>query len=276
MDDSVRALDVRLNSGTRFEDLPQDLRDLARLLFVKNGPIYVVELGHFMKCRNCPKTYDGLSDNLKNMINEIYFPENLFHFDNQSRLHSLLSNRKESRNMRRVGVDLKNLDNAVPSLRTFARDLGLLQQLRELEIGVNEAQMVQAMCQADPGYSAVLMRPQDIPGTMNKLVLRMRGLKHLQRTLVPKVSFTGWIHKDNPEPYYSRCTGPIPGGVLETIVASSMMRQSKAGNLRPNNQYISANGILKLRRGEKHRSGKHLQVLMTTNRVELYYLKGQP
>ncbi|KAJ4360549.1 DNA replication initiation factor cdc45 [Didymosphaeria variabile] len=127
---SVRALDISLNAGTRFEDLPQSLRDLARLLFVKYGPIYVGNQNHFMVCRKCLEAYQCLPDNLKEMIDEIYFPDNLFHFDNQSRVHPLLSNRKESRNMRRIVVDLKDLDNAVPSLRTLAKGLRLFKQLR--------------------------------------------------------------------------------------------------------------------------------------------------
>ncbi|KAF9741499.1 hypothetical protein PMIN06_007315 [Paraphaeosphaeria minitans] len=232
----VRSLDDSFKSGKRFADLPEDLKDLVRLLFVKNGPIYFDTIkSHLSQCLECRVRYESSSDNIKEMINEVYFQGNVFHFGSETELHSSLQARTGTRNMQRVGVDLKDLHTAVASLRSFSKDLGLFNQLQELEVGVDEAQMVQAMCHADQSYSGILMRPQDIPFTTNKLVLRMRGIDNIQQISVPKVSFTGWIHKENPESYYSRCTGPIAGGVLETIVARSMMRRSRAATAKREN-----------------------------------------
>jgi hypothetical protein len=36
----IQTLDDSFNAGTRFVNLPQDPKDLSRLLFVKDGPIY--------------------------------------------------------------------------------------------------------------------------------------------------------------------------------------------------------------------------------------------
>lgn len=88
----------------------------------------------------------------------MYFQENVSHFDTQSGLHSSLLDRRETRNIRRIGVDLKGLDTAAASVIAFSKDLELLKPLEELEIGVDEAQMVHAVCSADQSYSTTLMR----------------------------------------------------------------------------------------------------------------------
>ncbi|KAF2642533.1 hypothetical protein P280DRAFT_547994 [Massarina eburnea CBS 473.64] len=106
---------------------------------------------------------------------------------------------------RKISVDEPKHGAEFSALAKFLQTHTLIQ---ELEIGVDELQM-------------------DVSLTLNRVVLRRKGMDKLREVYVPQVKFTRLMHGSlGPKRILAVCSGPIPGGVLETIVAKDMMTPS--------------------------------------------------
>ncbi|KAF2471841.1 uncharacterized protein BDR25DRAFT_354349 [Lindgomyces ingoldianus] len=205
--------------GTGFFDLGDKTREcVLRYVLVDSNPINVPAT--LYEPHEVPEVIHT-DPRLTNMGMRIYFSENTFHFKYPEILEDFASkNKKATKVIRKLGLDLdsKFLIRVVSWLKPF-------ENLNELTIGINERSLVEYMSNTSEGFQKCEMHPQDISFQLNLLVLRVPGMDALRAVRVPKVTFTPLIHGSKDDKVYAlRTTGPIPVGVLDTIVAKEMMR----------------------------------------------------
>ncbi|OCK84070.1 hypothetical protein K432DRAFT_463249 [Lepidopterella palustris CBS 459.81] len=156
----------------------------------------------------------------------IYFAENHFRLPGLRGLYTFLRSLKpaEARHIRQISFDYHG-----PYATEAFTLLKKLQSLEKLTIGVSETYFVRDKCHIQDGYRTCCMRPCDIPLHLNMLVLRHTGMDALRQLWgINSVKFTVWL---KPQETHSwdiswkyQPSGPIPGGVLQTVVAKEMMR----------------------------------------------------
>ncbi|KAF2793885.1 hypothetical protein K505DRAFT_305038 [Melanomma pulvis-pyrius CBS 109.77] len=162
---------------------------------------------------------------------KVYFSENTFYFARGIDFERwTLYNKESAKLLRKIGVDFI-WDSRLDWIRLgFKRCTGL----REVNMGIDEVQLVKTFLRTRDGFQPVDMRPQDITPQLNLLALRANHMDKLRRLRVPKITFTPYIHgsqgsTSNQISIASRTTGPIPGGVLETVVAKEIMQAPEVG-----------------------------------------------
>ncbi|KAF2248018.1 hypothetical protein BU26DRAFT_565437 [Trematosphaeria pertusa] len=203
------------------DDLTQEQQDLIRSKVVRSSPLDA----SFLAKEKLNSILMVLPEPLRNNAWEMHLRENMFHFADEYQLHSLVfRNPKDASLLCKISVDFDCPLDAMDTM--LADDLAQCTGLEALEIGADEALLVCEASRRDKGYQEVRMRPQDIGFALNLLVLRLRGIRKLRQLHIPKVTFTPRTHGGHDNSYRRRTTGPIPGGVLETVVARDMMRSN--------------------------------------------------
>jgi hypothetical protein len=193
-----------------FDDLSHDEKDLIRRTVFRSTPVQVISY----------KYIDFLKQQIPREIRELakkaFLEQNMFIIDSKLGVGSLCADAPEATSLiRRIRIR--------GDLACIAKTLERFAQLQEVEMSVQEAQIVRDESSPREGYRDQLLRPQDVPFELNRLVLRNEGVQALRKLRFPKVCFVS--HEDcEPTGTVTRAvTGPIPGGVLETIVAPEMM-----------------------------------------------------
>ena len=161
----------------------------------------------------------------------IYYGENTFRFADTYDLSVFLAQteRRSAKMVRKIvfAFDVKfsfsrpehtgNWNGASETFKFFDKFKGL----EELEIMVDERRLVTHQCRNLP-YLRRWWPGKEIPRQLNLKVLTTCSMDTLRKMRgIPKVTFVGG-EKLNNRPW----DGPIPGGILETVVAQEMMSPS--------------------------------------------------
>ncbi|KAJ4359604.1 uncharacterized protein N0V89_000159 [Didymosphaeria variabile] len=118
----------------------------------------------------------------------------------------------------------------------LASVLKRLPNLQEVTIGIDEVGLVRDWSRERNGQQEIVMRPQDIGFQLNLIILP--AVHELRQLRIPKVVFSDthehivWKYKDSWPDKYKVPRGPIPGGVLETLIAPEMMQSRKPSRKR--------------------------------------------
>ena len=203
-----------------FEDLPKYQQDLVRGKLIQTGPIGI-DCNEYGVRYLRPKL-DAIPSAIRDVARKAFYEQNTFHVSNTRGWYNTQVENDVAKLIRKIGF--------FGDLDWIARNLPKFKQLEELEIGVDEAHLVESEARPADGYQPQVLRLQDIPYGLNLIVLRNRAVQKLRQLRVPKVRFTHMFHvgSSSSDLDKKRTTGPIPGGVLETIVAREMMGSTKS------------------------------------------------
>ncbi|KAF2002003.1 hypothetical protein P154DRAFT_521444 [Amniculicola lignicola CBS 123094] len=146
---------------------------------------------------------------------KFYFGSNTICFPSASHFGSFTAVTDGGNWLKRVQVNLEYEGD----IRVAVVALERCTVLEELEIGIYEAVLLRDQCSVNHGYIKVLMCPPNIDKQLNMAILRSEGLQRLMAIKIPKVTFIPYS-RDGAD---TASTGPIPGGILETVVAKAMM-----------------------------------------------------
>jgi len=204
-----------------FDDLPKYQQDLIRSKLIQTEPIKVTNSTcTVFDSRFLQPKLAALPSAIRTVARKAFYQQNTFHFSSVYYLWGAFDGAYEIANLvRKIGIDDR--------LGSVAEDLAKCTHLKEVEIGVDEAQIVFTNALPKDGYQSQRLRPQDIPYGLNMVVLRDRGVQAIRQLRIPKVRFTPLNHVRSEDLNGSRNIGPIPGGVLETIIAREMMGPTK-------------------------------------------------
>jgi hypothetical protein len=203
-----------------FENLPKYHQDLIRRTVLHDTPIQVRYIQDFHVTHDeqaVQKRVDVLPAAIQSIAQKEFYQQNTFQFPGINNFRRLQSS-PVANFVRKIIIDGDYCRNG---LLKVAKCLAQCTQLKEVEIGVDEVQMVLDMKLAKDGYLDMDMRPQDVAFGTNLAILGDIGVQALRQLRIPKVRFTSL--SDRP----SRTSGPVPGGVLQTVVAREMMGLTK-------------------------------------------------
>ncbi|KAF2678320.1 hypothetical protein K458DRAFT_409060 [Lentithecium fluviatile CBS 122367] len=204
-----------------FDSLPRKQQDLIRDKVIMANPVQVTN-SYLFDTWFLPPKLASIPRPIQDIARKVFYEQNTFHFAEGYALSGLIVNQDIAKSLRKIGVD------GHCDLGRIAKGLTLCTNLQEVEIGVDEALLVQFESLPKNGHQVQRLRPQDISFELNRLVLRASGVQALRRLRFPKVRFTPLIHSATVSLDKRRNTGPVPGGVLETIVAKEMMGPGKS------------------------------------------------
>ncbi|KAF1952554.1 hypothetical protein CC80DRAFT_495334 [Byssothecium circinans] len=165
---------------------------------------------------------DALELKYHRRATRIFFLENTFHFQSVYDMRKWLCSKSQSKIVRNLAVDV-DPHNGISTLVT---QLLRCKQLEKVTLGVDEAYMVWYGVRSDTRFQRQRQRPQDIPFSMNRVIMRIEGMNQLRALRIKEVEFVPHLYSRRnrwPESI-PRTSGPIPGGVLETVVRREMMR----------------------------------------------------
>jgi hypothetical protein len=156
----------------------------------------------------------------------IYFTENTFYlrgcFSFRSWVQSLGPSFRQL--LRKLRVDVYETRR----LAVLAQGLKICSGLEGITIGIDEAEMVRDVATTIPGIPVVDFPTAAIDEQLNLLVLRYWGMDDLRKIRIPRVLFTSFSMGDRAPHrrwylFRDHVSGPIPGGILQTVVAREMM-----------------------------------------------------
>ena len=147
---------------------------------------------------------------------KIFFGENAFRFHSGWVFERWVDdNRNFATYLNQVHVDLIGI-----AFADIAKALKRCPSLTTVFLGVDERELVRQVSSVNNGYQRLLLPPKRIDPQLNLVVLRSNGMDALRALRIPEVNFEDmdWVQGVH------RRTGPLHGGVLETMVAREMMQ----------------------------------------------------
>ncbi|KAF2654943.1 hypothetical protein K491DRAFT_716708 [Lophiostoma macrostomum CBS 122681] len=161
----------------------------------------------------------GVPECLHDHAMHIFFAQNTFYFANPCIFDTwVYSNPSWAPLLRRIGVDVVG-----ESFTHFAKPMKRCSGLKALHLGVDEREMVRRACSTGRGQQRLIMPPTEIDLQLNIVVLLGSGMDSFRTIRLDHVEFVPFHVHICP----GHRTGPIPRGILETLVAEEIMQRPK-------------------------------------------------